>query len=92
MQWLQQKAHELRLPVLVQHVMADSLVPLAAMHPIYQHLGVAKSRIKCWSTRARTTRSTTSPSAIASLATWRAGSRASRSDVNRSRLVAAEGQ
>jgi alpha-beta hydrolase superfamily lysophospholipase len=44
MQSLQQKAHELRIPVLIQHGTADSLVPLAAMHPIYQHLGVAKSR------------------------------------------------
>jgi acylglycerol lipase len=44
MQQLQQKAHELRIPVLIQHGTADSLVPLAAMHPIYQHLGVAKSR------------------------------------------------
>jgi len=44
MQSLQQKAHELRIPVLIQHGTADTLVPLAAMHPIYQHLGVAKSR------------------------------------------------
>lgn len=44
MQLLQQKAHELRIPVLIQHGTADSLVPLAALHPIYQHLGVAKSR------------------------------------------------
>jgi alpha-beta hydrolase superfamily lysophospholipase len=44
MQSLQQKAHELRIPVLIQHGTADSLVPLAATHPIYQHLGVAKSR------------------------------------------------
>jgi len=34
----------LRLPVLVQHGTADSLVPLAAVQPVYQHLGVAKSR------------------------------------------------
>jgi acylglycerol lipase len=44
MQRLQQTAHELRIPVLVQHGTADSLVPLAAVYPIYQHLGVAKSR------------------------------------------------
>lgn len=44
MQRLQQQAHELRIPVLVQHGTADSLVPLPAMHPIYQHLGQAKSR------------------------------------------------
>jgi alpha-beta hydrolase superfamily lysophospholipase len=44
MRSLQQKAHELRIPVLIQHGTADSLVPLAATHPIYQHLGVAKSR------------------------------------------------
>jgi acylglycerol lipase len=44
MQRLQQTAHELRIPVLVQHGTADLLVPLAAVYPIYQHLGVAKSR------------------------------------------------
>ncbi len=44
MRSLQQNAHELRIPVLIQHGTADSLVPLAATHPIYQHLGVAKSR------------------------------------------------
>ena len=44
MQRLQQTAHELRIPVLVQHGTADSLVPLAAVYPIYQHLGVAQSR------------------------------------------------
>ncbi len=44
MQRLQQSAHELRLPVLVQHGTADSLVPLAAVYPVYQHLGIAKSR------------------------------------------------
>ena len=44
MERLQHTAHELRLPVLVQHGTADSLVPLAAVYPIYQHLGVAKSR------------------------------------------------
>ena len=44
MQRLQHTAHELRLPVLVQHGTADSLVPLAAAYPIYQHLGIAKSR------------------------------------------------
>jgi acylglycerol lipase len=44
MQRLQQTAHELRVPVLVQHGTADSLVPLAAVYPVYQHLGVAKSR------------------------------------------------
>ena len=44
MQRLQQAAHELRVPVLVQHGTADTLVPLAAVYPIYQHLGVTKSR------------------------------------------------
>jgi len=44
MQVLQRKAHELRIPVLIQHGTADSLVPLAALHPIYQHLGIAKRR------------------------------------------------
>jgi alpha-beta hydrolase superfamily lysophospholipase len=44
MQRLEQTAHELRIPVLVQHGTADSLVPLAAVYPVYQHLGVAQSR------------------------------------------------
>jgi alpha-beta hydrolase superfamily lysophospholipase len=44
MQRLQQTAHGLRVPVLVQHGTADSLVPLAAVYPVYQHLGLAKSR------------------------------------------------
>jgi acylglycerol lipase len=44
MQRLQQTAHELRIPVLVQHGTADSLVPLAAVYPIYRQLGVAQSR------------------------------------------------
>jgi alpha-beta hydrolase superfamily lysophospholipase len=41
---LQQNAHELRIPVLIQHGTADALVPLAATHPIYQHLGLSKRR------------------------------------------------
>lgn len=41
---LQEKAHELRLPVLVQHGTGDTLVPIAAVHPIYQRLGQSKSR------------------------------------------------
>ena len=44
MKTLQARAHELRLPVLVQHGTADSLVPIAAVHPIYQHLGNSTSR------------------------------------------------
>lgn len=44
MQQLQARAHELRLPVLIQHGTADSLVPLAATHPVYQHLGQSKRR------------------------------------------------
>ena len=44
MERLQRKAHELRLPVLIQHGSADELVPLAATHPVYQHLGLAKRR------------------------------------------------
>ncbi len=44
MQRLQQRAHELRLPVLVQHGTADSLVPLPATHPVYQHLGQSRRR------------------------------------------------
>jgi len=38
------RAHELRLPVLLQHGSADKLVPLEAVHPIYQRLGDAKRR------------------------------------------------
>jgi alpha-beta hydrolase superfamily lysophospholipase len=44
MRRLQEKAHELRLPVLIQHGTGDKLVPIAALHPVYQHLGQAKSR------------------------------------------------
>ncbi len=44
MQRLQQTAHELRIPVLVQHGTADSLVPLAAVYPVYERLGAAQSR------------------------------------------------
>jgi acylglycerol lipase len=44
MQALQQRAHELRLPVLIQHGSADELVPIAATHPVYQHLGLARRR------------------------------------------------
>jgi acylglycerol lipase len=44
MQVLQLRAHELRLPVLIQHGSADELVPLSATHPIYQRLGLAKRR------------------------------------------------
>jgi acylglycerol lipase len=44
MQRLQQGAHELRIPVLIQHGTADALVPLAATHPVYQHLGQSKQR------------------------------------------------
>lgn len=38
------RARELRLPVLVQHGTADRLVPLAAVQPVYQHLGLPKRR------------------------------------------------
>jgi alpha-beta hydrolase superfamily lysophospholipase len=44
MQRLQQTAHELRIPVLVQHGTADLLVPRAAVYPTYRQLGVAQSR------------------------------------------------
>ena len=44
MRHLQEKAHELRLPVLIQHGTGDTLVPIAAVHPVYQHLGQSKSR------------------------------------------------
>lgn len=41
---LRNGAHELRLPVLIQHGSADELVPLAAAHPVYQHLGLERRR------------------------------------------------
>ena len=41
---LQQSAHELRLPVLIQHGSADELVPLPAAQRIYQHLGLERRR------------------------------------------------
>ncbi len=41
---LRQRAHELRLPVLIQHGSADELVPLASAHPVYQHLGLERRR------------------------------------------------
>lgn len=44
MQDLQLKAHELRLPVLIQHGSADELVPLSATHPIYRRLGLENRR------------------------------------------------
>jgi len=44
MQALQEHAHELRLPVLVQHGTADSLVPIAPVQPIYQRLGKPNRR------------------------------------------------
>jgi acylglycerol lipase len=44
MQDLQQKARELRLPVLIQHGSADELVPLASTHPVYQDLGLQRRR------------------------------------------------
>jgi alpha-beta hydrolase superfamily lysophospholipase len=37
-------APELRIPVLVQHGTADTLVPLAATRPIYETLGLPKGR------------------------------------------------
>lgn len=37
-------APELRIPVLVQHGTADTLVPLAATRPIYETLGQSRSR------------------------------------------------
>ena len=44
MKVLQQRAHELSVPVLVQHGTADSLVPFAPVQAIYEHLGHAKKR------------------------------------------------
>lgn len=41
---LSARVAELRIPVLVQHGTADSLVPIAACHPIYQQLGNSKTR------------------------------------------------
>ncbi len=43
-QRLEQQAHQLRIPVLIQHGSADTLVPLARTHPIYQRIGTAKQR------------------------------------------------
>jgi alpha-beta hydrolase superfamily lysophospholipase len=44
MQALQLKAHELRLPVLIQHGSADELVPLSATRPVYEQISLAKRR------------------------------------------------
>jgi alpha-beta hydrolase superfamily lysophospholipase len=44
MKMLQEHAHELRLPVLIQHGTADSLVPMAAVRTTYQRLGSPKTR------------------------------------------------
>jgi alpha-beta hydrolase superfamily lysophospholipase len=44
MEFIGEHAHELQLPVLVQHGTADRLVPLAAVQPIYQRLGLQKRR------------------------------------------------
>lgn len=44
MQRLQQSAHLLRLPVLIQHGSADRLVPLAAVQPVYQQIGLPQRR------------------------------------------------
>jgi alpha-beta hydrolase superfamily lysophospholipase len=44
MRILQQRVHELRLPVLIQHGSADELVPLSTTHAVYRHLGLAKRR------------------------------------------------
>lgn len=41
---LSARVAELRIPVLIQHGTADTLVPLAACHPIYQQLGTSKTR------------------------------------------------
>ncbi|MFO1406673.1 MAG: alpha/beta hydrolase [Steroidobacteraceae bacterium] len=37
-------AHEMRLPVLIQHGTSDRLVPIAAVQPVYQQLGAHKRR------------------------------------------------
>ena len=44
MRSLRRRAHELRLPVLIQHGSADELVPLASTHPVYQDLGMERRR------------------------------------------------
>jgi alpha-beta hydrolase superfamily lysophospholipase len=44
MHTLRQRAHELRLPVMIQHGSADELVPLVSTHPVYQHLGLERRR------------------------------------------------
>ena len=54
-----------KLPVLVQHGTADSLVPLAATRPIYATWAAEEQRTLPALRRASTTRSTTSPSATA---------------------------
>jgi acylglycerol lipase len=41
---LQRAAHEMRLPVLIQHGSADELVPLAATSPVYQQIGLQRRR------------------------------------------------
>lgn len=38
------RAHQLRMPLLVQHGSADRLVPLAGVQPVYQRLGDPKRR------------------------------------------------
>lgn len=38
------RAHQLKLPVLVQHGTADRLVPLAAVQPVYKQLGDPRRR------------------------------------------------
>ena len=51
------------VPLLVQHGTADTLVPLSATRPVYELLGHPEGCARCGSTRASSTRSTTSPSA-----------------------------
>ena len=63
MQRFQQTAPELRVPVLVQHGTADSLVPLAAVTPSTS-TSASRRAGRCRSTRACTTRFTTNLSAI----------------------------
>jgi acylglycerol lipase len=41
---LRDRAHELRLPVLIQHGSADELVPLASAQLVYTHLGLERRR------------------------------------------------
>jgi len=48
MQGFPESARNLRLPVLIQHGTADSLVPLSATRPLYQDLGSIDRTVKIY--------------------------------------------